>query len=497
MSDETRDDPQASLMAGAADSETAASRRPRASSLRRALADVGRDTFLRRGSTPGQARVPSDQRVLRELEELRRELDRLSSSGPTPRAISPPASQHTADKRGVMRQHRSDPLMSDDAWEDTQTSLMAGAAVVRGTLRRSTRTLPRSLSDPEIAASHRAASDRRATSTACRAQARGDAGRDSFPRRGSKTDVMYKHHSDPLPKSPPASQDTKDKRGVMRQHRSDHLMSDEVWENTQTSLMAGAAVRDSFPRRGSNIGPVRVPRDQRAMQDLEEGSPRYADARFDDEFKLSLSRRSGTAIPDMAHENRPRRPAHQLSRRSVDEAAGGPLSGGVGTGQRYSYSESSLDACEAAQRRQRAQVHYENEQSDQATLRRNQYLAAQQLHAARRKLELATLVWEHAKESLQLAKENVRRRNVTVTNLNADADAEADKDTTADMDTDTDSPSTSTINTSWPPQRPHERLTQRIKWLCLLLFLPLCGLLMSFWMYVPGLPPPPSGEDTN
>ena len=444
MSDETRDDPQASLMAGAADSETAASRRPPASSVSRALGDVGRDTFLRRGSTPGQARAPSDQKVLCELEELRRELHGLSSSvRPTPRAKSPPASKDTKDKWGVMRKHhsdpsaksppdrkdtkdkrgvmckhRSDPLMSDEAWEDTKTSLMAGAAVVRGTLRRSTQTLPRSLSDPEVAASHRAASDRRATSAASSSQARGDAGRDSFLRRGSKT------------------------------------------------------------------GPARVPRDQRAMHDLEEGSPRSAHARFDDEFKLSLSRRSDTVIPDIAHENRPRRPAHPL--RSVDEAAGGPLTGGVGTGQRYSSSESSFDACEAAQRRQKAQVCYENKQSGQSTLRQNQYLAVQQLHAARRKLEVSTLAWERAKESFQLAKENVRRRSA---NLNADADAEAVKDTTAGMDTDTDSPSTST-------QRPRERLTQRIKWLCLLLGLALCGLL-TFWMYFPGLPPPPSGEDTN
>jgi hypothetical protein len=421
MSDKTRDDPQASLMSRAADSETAASRRPPASSVRRARGDV-RDTFLRRGSTPGQARAPSDQKVLCELEELRRELYGLSSSGPTPRAKSPPASIDTKDKWGVMCKHRSDPLMSDEAWEDTKTSLMAGAAVVRGTLGRSTQTLPRSLSDPEVTvtALHRAASHRRATSAASSAQVRGDAGRDSFPRRGSKT------------------------------------------------------------------GPARVPRDQRAMHDLEEGSPRSAHARFDDGFKLTLSRRSGTAIPDIAHENRPRRHAHPL--RSVDEAAGGPLTGGVGTGQRYSYSESSPDACEAAQRRQKAQVCYESKQSDQPTLRQNQYLAAQQLNAARRKLEVSTLAWEHAKESFQLAKENVRRRSANL-NADADADADADKDTTADMDTGTDSPSTST-------QRARERLTQRIKWLCLLLSLVLCGLL-TFWMYVPRLSPPLSGEDTN
>ena len=37
----------------------------------------------------------------------------------------------------------------------------------------------------------------------------------------------------------------------------------------------------------------------------------------------------------------------------------------------------------------------------------NEYLAVQQLHAARRKLEVSTLAWERAKESFQLAKENV------------------------------------------------------------------------------------------
>ena len=111
MSDEAWDDPQVSLMACAAgysqvplmacaaDPETAASRDipsfiewstplapTKSASSARASGDAGassdtfRVTFARRGSRPGPARVPSNQRAVRELEQL---LRGLSSSWPT------------------------------------------------------------------------------------------------------------------------------------------------------------------------------------------------------------------------------------------------------------------------------------------------------------------------------------------------------------------------------------------------------------------------------
>ena len=507
---------------------------------------AGSDDFARRGSRPGPARVPSNQQAVRELEKLWRELRGLSSSWPTlsPHGVSDVAASqgavegnwyedfqcsptdlnaarsmfrpapgdsqplvslggckehpwsiqsrcHKCDPRDVElfiytnftdapphahldaqgRQPEFDELQSNEPWNDTQASRMTGAAVARGTLRRSTQAPPRSPSDPETAASRRpplATSDRRA-SASCSARARGDAGRDIFPRRGSES------------------------------------------------------------------GPARVPSDQQAVNELEELrrelhrlasshgflSPKSPHPLLDEE--LSLSRRRGKAILDMVHESWTRRPAHPRAARADGERRSPTPSGrklsslqkgnervpvsrarsrslsssvrvvvkgalqsralGLETGVVPRHSECSLDAFEAMQRRQNAQVCCESEQSDQRTLRRRQYLVVQHLHATRRepkvrahwstpKFDSGWKASERAKDRFRLAGEAVRRREKTA----------ASPDT--DTDTDTDSPSTST-------ERPRQRLHRHVHWLCFLLGLALFGcatlgflLLLSIRLYV-------------
>ena len=501
MSNETWDDPQVSLMACADDPETAASRplqapsdpRASAASSARASGDAvaGRDDFARRGSRPGPARVPSNQQAVRELEKLWRELRGLSSSWPTlsPHGVSDVAASqgavegnwyedfqcsptdlnaarsmfrpapgdsqplvslggckehpwsiqsrcHKCDPRDVElfiytnftdapphahldaqgRQPEFDELQSNEPWNDTQASRMTGAAVARGTLRRSTQAPPRSPSDPETMESRRpplATSDRRA-SAACSATARGDAGRDIFPRRGSES------------------------------------------------------------------GPARVPSDQQTVNELEELrqelyrlasshgflSPRSPHPLLDEE--LSLSSRRGTAILDMAHESRTRRPTHPRAAQADGERRSPTPSGRKLSSLQKGNEKVSVRRTRSRSLSPSARVVVKGTlRSDQRNLRRRQYLAAQQLHASSREPEVSAhgntpkfdSGWEaseRAKDRFRLAKETVRRREKTA--------ASADTDT----DTDTDSPSTST-------ERPRQRLHRHVHWLCFLLGLALFG----------------------